>query len=101
MVNTIASNSGENMLGYLSADIMWRLHIKTYSFLLRYLIPSHSLICPQVATVCKVKGCNKTIRRGEQQEHIRDDQMRHFALLREEKDKILWEAGKKVRLIST
>ena len=70
--------------------------MKTCSFPERYLVASHSLQCSAVATVCTVKGCNKIVRRGQKEEHISRDQMRHFSLLEEEKRNILWEVNKRV-----
>lgn len=69
---------------------------KTYPYFLykrfhRYLIPSHTLKCSLVATVCTVKGCGQLVRRGEVGGHIEENLASHFAMLQRDRNNTLWK----------
>ena len=61
--------------------------------------PSHTLQCPAVATVCPVKECGQSTRRGQVRSHIKDTQMCHFAMLQSERESILWKFDEIVRSV--
>ena len=47
---------------------------------------------------CIVKGCGETVTRGDSQMHQEENMSRHYSLLKEENERILWSASKIVSL---
>ncbi|XP_073254209.1 uncharacterized protein [Porites lutea] len=60
----------------------------------RYLLPSHTLQCPAKVQKCTVKGCGETVRRKDRKKHQDENMSRHYSLLKEENERILWSASK-------
>ncbi|XP_068747135.1 TNF receptor-associated factor 5-like [Montipora capricornis] len=56
----------------------------------RYLLPSHTLQCPAALSFCPIKGCGAHLRRGDVEKHIDENQPRHYHLLKEDRNDILW-----------
>ena len=47
---------------------------------------------------CTVKGCGETVRRKDRKKHQDENMSRHYSLLKEENERILWSASKMVSL---
>ena len=54
--------------------------------------------CPAKMQKCTVKGCGETVRRKDRQMHQEENMSRHYSLLKEENERILWSASKMVSL---
>ena len=54
------------------------------------------MTCGAVVTYCHVKGCGQALRRGQVDDHIANNQMRHFSLLEKDRENLLWEIMEKV-----
>ena len=53
---------------------------------------------PAKVQKCTVKGCGETVRRKDRKKHKDENMSRHYSLLKEENERILWSASKMVSL---